>query len=169
MVVSLVAIYILMNVALPRYIVEGRSMQPIFDGQGNERVMVNRVEYLFVEPQRGDIVVMENPQDTSVYYIKRLIGLPGETVTMDSGRVFIDGEQIQEPYVLQLCQKTVCDDRTWELSINEYFVLGDNRNASHDSVAIGAVERQYIIGRAWIHYWPPQDWKFFPHHNYNSE
>ena len=165
-VVMIVALYTVINLALPRYIVEGRSMQPVFRGEGNERVIVSRIEYFFNDPQRGDIIVLENPDDVSVYYIKRVLGLPGETVRMEDGRVYINGEAIDEPYIPDLCHSTKCTHREWVLGANEYFVLGDNRNASHDSTAFGAIDRSLIVGRAWIHYWPPEDWKLFEHFDY---
>jgi len=160
------AVYTLVNLALPRYIVEGRSMQPIFSGAGDERVLVNRAEYFLRDPQRGDIIVLQNPSDPKVFYIKRVIGLPHEQISMENGVVFVDGQAITEPYVLALCGNSNCTGRTWQLGADEYFVLGDNRNASLDSVSFGAVPRQLIVGRAWLHYWPPREWKLFEHYEY---
>jgi signal peptidase I len=162
-----IAIYTLVNLALPRYKVEGRSMQPVFDGLGDERVIVNRFEYFVNEPERGDIIVLHNPQNHTEFFIKRLIGLPNETITMQAGQVFINGEALAEPYIADLCHAGRCEDREWILGEDQYFVLGDNRNASHDSVAFGPVDRSLLIGRAWIHYWPPENWKFFQHYKYS--
>lgn len=164
------AFYVLVNLALPRYLVEGRSMQPIFNGLGEERVVVNRLEYLITKPQRGDIVVLESPSDGSVFYIKRILGLPGETVSMDAGKVYVDGTPIDEPYVLELCSNTSrCDGKSWTLGAEDYFVLGDNRNNSHDSTAFGPIPYSLIVGRAWLHYWPPEEWKIFEHYDYQGE
>jgi signal peptidase I len=162
-------IYVLVNLALPRYLVEGRSMQPIFNGMGEERVIVNRLEYLISDPQRGDIIVLENPADHAVFYIKRILGLPGEIVTMEEGKVYIDGDPIDEPYIMELCSSSRCNDKTWTLGDDQYFVLGDNRNNSHDSTAFGPIERSLIVGRAWLHYWPPEEWKIFDHYAYSGQ
>ncbi len=162
----IVGLYTLVNLALPRYMVEGRSMQPLFNGEGSERVMVNRVDYYLQSPQRGDVVVMINPNNAEEYYIKRIIGLPHETVTMDEGQVKVNGVLLNESYIPTLCQNTRCTDREWILGADEFVVLGDNRNASHDSTAFGAIPRSLIVGRAWLHYWPPDEWKIFRHHEY---
>jgi signal peptidase I len=163
------ALYTLINLALPRYMVEGRSMQPVFSGIGNERVLVNRLEYYLNDPERGDIVVLHNPTNHAEYYIKRLIGLPGESVQLKDGQVYIDGRALDEPYIAELCQRSRCHDQTWRLEPDQYFVLGDNRNNSYDSASFGPISRDLIIGRAWINYWPPQEWQLFEHFTYQIE
>lgn len=160
------AIYTFVNLAIPRYAVAGESMQPIFDGSGQERVIVSRIDYILGDPQRGDIVVIDNPDNGDVPYIKRIIGLPGERVHMENGLVFINDSALDEPYVAELCSRSNCTDRDWVLGADQYFVLGDNRNASRDSVAFGPIERSTIIGRAWIRYWPPEGWGIFEHFDY---
>lgn len=165
-ILMVVAIYTLINLALPRYMVEGRSMQPVFTGVGNERVLVNRLEYYLNDPERGDIVVLHNPTNAQEYYIKRIIGLPGEVVSLQQGEVYIDGQVLAEPYIQELCRSSRCQNQEWILAENQYFVLGDNRNNSYDSASFGPITRDLIVGRAWINYWPPQEWQLFEHFDY---
>ncbi len=163
------AVVVGLNLAWPRYMVQGASMRPMFVGDGEERVMVNRLEYFINAPQRGDIVVLLNPQDEQTYYIKRLVGLPGEWVALVDGTVFINGVRLQEPYIERLCHATHCRYAEWQLGPNEYFVLGDNRNASHDSAVFGPVDRSMIVGRAWVHYWPPEEFQVIDHYQYKNK
>lgn len=166
-VLLIVALYTLVNLAIPRYAVEGQSMQPNFNGEGSERLIVNRVEYMLSDPQRGDIVVLDNPNG-GINLLKRIIGLPGETLHLKEGQVYIDGRPIEEPYILEQCNRQRCEDAEWVLGKDEYFVLGDNRNNSLDSSNFGPVDRSLIIGRAWIRYWPPDEWMIISHHNYQE-
>ncbi|MFP4323687.1 MAG: signal peptidase I [Anaerolineales bacterium] len=162
-------LFVAMNLAWPRYLVEGLSMRPMFEGTGNERVIVNRLEYFINPPQRGDVVVMLNPENLSTFYIKRLIGLPGERIALVDGVVFINGQRLQEPYIPQVCQASHCRFNEWQLGPNEYFVLGDNRNVSHDSAVFGPVQRSLLIGRAWINYWPPEEFQMIDHYAYKDK
>ena len=166
-VLMVIGIYTVVNLAIPRYAVEGKSMQPSFNGEGSERVIVSRLDYVLSDPKRGDIIVLNNPQGED-RYIKRIVGLPGEIVTMEDGQVYINGTILEEPYIMELCNRSRCNDREWLLGEDEYFVLGDNRNNCHDSVAFGAIPRSLIVGRAWIRYWPPSEWAIFEHHNYGN-
>lgn len=160
-----IAIYTLVNLAIPRYAVEGRSMQPSFNGEGDERVIVNRLEYLLRDPERGDIIVLNNPNGND-HYIKRIIGLPGDHLQMIEGKIYINDQPLEEPYIKELCSKSHCREQDWHLGPTQYFVLGDNRNNSHDSGVFGPIDRSKIIGRAWIRYWPPEEWNIFSHYDY---
>lgn len=162
----IVAIYTLVNLATARFVVEGHSMLPNFEG--NEYLIVSRFDYIIGDPQRGDIVVFHYPQNPERDFIKRVIGLPGEAVQMKNGLVFINGTPLDEPYVLDLCTSSTCKDQEWVLGEDDYFVLGDNRNASQDSVRFGPIHRSHIVGRAWIQYWPPSRWKIINHHEYGA-
>jgi len=153
----LLGIYTLVNLATARAIVEGESMQPNF--YTDQLIVVNRLVYYFNAPTRGDVIVLHDPEDPSQDFIKRLIGLPGEEVAIRAGRVYINGSLLDEPYIQAFC--SVCDG-TWELDADHYFVLGDNRPNSHDSHAFGPIDRRLIVGRAWIRYWPPQDFSIIP-------
>lgn len=162
----IVAIYTLVNLATSRYVVEGQSMLPNF--QGDEYLIVNRFEYLFRDPKRGDIVIFHYPENPDRDFIKRVVGLPGETVRIENGQIFVNDVPLDEPYVLDLCNRSNCRFREWEVGEDEYFVLGDNRNSSQDSISFGPVDRSFIVGRAWIKYWPPSEWDIIDHHQYGD-
>jgi signal peptidase I len=152
------AIYALVNLATVRFIVEGPSMQPTF--HTGQVLMISRANYLFANPHRGEIVVFNAPDKPADEppYIKRVIGLPGETVEIRDQQVYIDGKRLNEPYINEPCQPSHCPDRTWQLGANEYFVMGDNRNHSQDSRSFSQVKRERIIGEALVRYWKPEDW-----------
>ena len=142
-----------MDTLLPRYVVDGASMEPTFST--SERVIVDRVTMLLGGPSRGDVIVLDSPRQDELL-IKRVIGLPGETVTVQAGRVSINGTLLEEPYVREFCTYPSCDG-TWELGPDEYFVLGDNRSHSLDSHSFGPVQRSAIKGVARLRYWPPDE------------
>ncbi len=108
--------------------------------------------YLFQRPQRGDIVVFRFPNDPSRDFIKRVIGLPGETVEVRNGQVYINGQPLDEPYLRERPSYTF---QPVTVPPGHYFVLGDNRNNSSDSHIWGVVPESNIIGKAWFSYWPP--------------
>lgn len=153
--IQLVLIVILVRVGmdtfLPRYVVDGASMQPNF--HTSERLIVDRVSMLLSGPARGDVIVLDSPRDDELL-LKRVIGLPNETITLESGRVYINGNALDEPYIADFCMYQSCNG-TWELGPDEYFVLGDNRSHSLDSHTFGPVNRDSIIGVARVRYWPP--------------
>jgi signal peptidase I len=133
--------------------VEGTSMMPALTDQ--ERIFINKFTYRFGPGniERGDLVVFWFPLDRSKSYIKRVIALPGDTVHIDEGAVYVNGAPLDEPYVpneyrdhQSLAPETVPPDN--------YFVLGDHRSSSNDSRAWGTVERKYIYGKAVFVYWP---------------
>ena len=157
-IILIAAIYALVNLATVRFIVEGPSMQPtFFTGQV---LMISRVNYLFATPQRGQVIVFNAPNQPpdEPPYIKRVIGLPGETVEIRDTKVYINGKELNEPYINEPCEPGRCPNRTWQLGDDEYFFMGDNRNHSSDSRSFGAVKRERVIGEALIRYWPPQNW-----------
>lgn len=156
--VFLVAVYTLLEMALPRSVVLSISMQPSL--VESQRLIISRVSYLIGQPERGEIVVFNAPnaRPDEPPLIKRLIGLPGETLEFRDGAVYINGVKLDEPYIKESCRQAMCPNRVWQLGPEEYFFMGDNRNRSHDSRAFGAVHRQQIIGRAILRYWPPEVW-----------
>jgi signal peptidase I len=158
-IVFIFVVYVLVELAAPRFLVEGPSMEPTF--WTDQRLIISRVNYLVGEPERGDIVVFNSPGSRigDAPLIKRLIGLPGETIEMKEKLLYINGVQIDEPYIKEVCT-TRCQDKLWVLGANEYFVMGDNRNHSNDSRAFDQIQRSQIIGEALIRYWPPQDWAY---------
>lgn len=142
----------LVNLSCGRFVVEGTSMAPNFET--GQFILVSRVHYLLEPPQRGDIIVFhyrDNPEDD---YIKRVIGLPGETVELREQQVYINGIRLDEPYLQEPCTPRACPDRTWVLGADEFFVMGDNRNHSTDSRAFGPILRRHIIGQALLRYYP---------------
>ena len=156
------------EVAKP-YRIPSSSMEPTLhcakpaDGcrsRVSDRIIANRLVYRFHEPERGDIIVFDAPPkveaacNASGAYIKRIIGLPGETVSMRTGRVFINGVLLGEPYLRATYRGN--ESGSWgRVPRDEYFVLGDNRSMSCDSRRWGSVPRDRIIGRAEATYWPP--------------
>jgi signal peptidase I len=138
--------------------IKGDSMRPNF--QDGEFLLADKITYRFHEPKRGDVIVFQAPLSPDEEYIKRIIGLPGEKVTIKEGKVFIDGKVLNEPYIPKSFYTGggMFAKEGLELIIpsNHYFVLGDNRPASSDSRAWGFVSKKSITGRAWIIYWPPE-------------
>ena len=102
----------------------------------------------------GDIVVLDEPSDGGRHFLKRLVGLPGETVTFDEGLMLIDGKRLAEPYLGGLPAVMGLNFTEWNLRQGEYFVLGDNRFHSTDSRVLGPISLKDIVGKAWFRYWP---------------
>jgi signal peptidase I len=153
-----IAVYALLEMAAPRSVVLSTSMQPnLVEGQ---RLLVSRVSYMFTQPQRGDIVVLEpngyTPDQDRL--IKRLIGLPGEKIEFRKQSVYINDTKLVEAYLKEPCQIAYCPDQRWNLGLDEYFFMGDNRNQSRDSRVFGAIHRKQIVGRAVLRWWPPAEW-----------
>ncbi len=133
--------------------VEGTSMMPSLVDQ--ERIFINKFSYRFglADVHRGDTVVFYFPRDTSKSYIKRVIGEPGDRIEIRRGRVFVNGAEIDEPYVPQEYRDRVSMD-AMVVPEGEYFVLGDHRSSSNDSRTWGTVPIKYIYGKAVFVYWP---------------
>jgi signal peptidase I len=131
--------------------VEGTSMAPLLSDQ--ERIFINKFVYRFEPIQRRDVVVFWYPLDRSKSFIKRVIGLPGESVEIRQGVVYVDGHVIQEPYVPPQ-YADMSDFGPVRVPRDSYFVMGDHRISSNDSRVFGAVASEYIYGRAVFAYWP---------------
>lgn len=132
------------------FYVKGASMEPSF--YDNEYLVIDEISYRFKEPLRGEIVVFKYPRDPKQFFIKRIIGLPGETVQVTGNEVFINGEKIDEPYLTPGTETK--GEIVMTLQSDEFFVLGDNRGFSLDSRSFGPLNRDYIVGRTWIRGWP---------------
>lgn len=151
-----VALAVRFFIAAP-YIVSGASMEPTFDNF--HYLIIDRLTYDFDEPQRGDVIVFDLPQNTSRALIKRVIGLPGETVDLRGNSVFIlndahpDGFRLDEPY---LDQANLGGSSNMKVTLgpDQYFVLGDNRKVSADSRLWGVLPREDIVGRVFIRLFP---------------
>lgn len=146
-------IFLIMRALVQNYRIQGYSMEPNLHEQ--QYLIVNKVAYYLGEPQRGDIIVFEYPNGPETDYIKRVIGVPGDTVECRPNEILVNGQVIDEPYQPHPWTYT-CLPQT--LGEDEYFVLGDNRSQSSDSHKWGPLERKFIIGKAWISYWPMETW-----------
>lgn len=167
--------FFVVQAMLQNYQVLGESMEPnLHSGQ---HVIVNKAAYmsvdvdklskfipfyevdegselhLFGEPQRGDVVVVVSPQPSGKRLVKRVVGVPGDTLEIEDGVLTINGQAIDEPYVLGIPR----DRDPLRIPAGHYFVLGDNRPQSNDSNNFGPVHRNQIIGKAWLAYWPPEE------------
>jgi len=146
----LVSFFIILFVYQPVK-VEGGSMEPGLEDQ--ERIFINKLVYRLESIERGDIVVFRYPRDTRKSFIKRVVGLPGDHIHIAYGHVFVNEEQLPEPYV----PSDYLDARSYSdivVPSNCYFVLGDHRSMSNDSRDFGPVMRSYIYGKAVFGYWP---------------
>lgn len=137
-----------------RTYVSGSSMENTLSHGDN--LIVYKITYRFSDPKRYDIIVFPFRYQEDVYYIKRIIGLPGETVQIRDGEIYIDGEILYESYGREVMKSAGLAAEPVTLGEDEYFVLGDNRNDSTDSrdPNVSLIHRDEIIGRAWIRIWP---------------
>lgn len=155
--IVLVLTYLVIVYVGQRTEVSGSSMEPtLTDG---DNLIVDKISYRFNEPERFDIIVFPFQYQEDTYYIKRIIGLPGETVQIDeAGVIYINGEVLQESYGREIisADKIGIAAEPITLGADEYFVLGDNRNHSSDSriPEVGNIKKDQIIGRAWLRIWP---------------
>lgn len=129
----------------------GQSMEPNL--HDDQHLLIEKVTYRFGEPERGDVIVID-VDHAEIPLIKRVIGLPGETVEIRASQLFIDGQPIDEPYLSGVLQR---DYGPTTVPEDHVFVMGDNRNNSNDSRYFGAVPLDKVLGRAWVSYWPLQD------------
>jgi signal peptidase I len=156
-------IFIVINALTGRFRIEGPSMKPTL--HEGEYLIISKIVYKLHAPQRGDIIVFHHPQDPTRDLIKRIVGLPGEEVEILNGQVHINGEALEEPYVTNWGGRT----SRQQLGPDEYFVLGDNRPNSDDSRSWGGLAREMIVGKAWLAYWPPEDWGLVPHYSHTQD
>ncbi|MFM2339632.1 MAG: hypothetical protein RLZZ360_268 [Candidatus Parcubacteria bacterium] len=157
-----IVIPIRLFVAQP-FIVSGASMDDTFES--GQYLIVDQVSYKLHEPKRGDVIIFRYPKDPSKFFIKRVIGLPGDTVTIESSTVTIkneanpEGFTLDEPYIKSMRNRS---DMTETLGEREYFVMGDNRDQSSDSRVWGVLQEERIIGRAFVRLFPPNTFDYLP-------
>ena len=133
------------------FYVEGASMEPSFHSK--EYLIIDEISYRFTNPQRGEVVVLRYPRDPRQFFIKRIVGLPGERIKLEEGVVHVNGKPLEERYLSDLnLSKTSMNELV--LGSDEYFVMGDNRANSLDSRSFGPISRREVVGRAWIRGWP---------------
>lgn len=144
------AIFVVLFLFQP-FKVEGTSMYP--ELQDDERIIVNKLVYRIADIERGDVVIFRFPKDTRKSFIKRVVGLPGETVEIRDGITYVDGVALDEPYVPDAYRTK---ERMSPVTVPEdgYFVMGDHRTTSNDSRAWGCVGREFVYGRADLRCWP---------------
>ena len=153
-------IFLLMRQVVQNYRIESHSMEPNFsEGQF---ILVNKLAYVLGEPNRGDVLVFHNPNNVEEDYIKRIIGLPGDTLSIGESHVYINGEPLDEPYIAYEIRPT---EQFGPIVIepNSLFVMGDNRPNSSDSRRFGQLSQDLIVGRAWLRVWPPDKWGLISH------
>lgn len=153
--VVLCAAYLIITYVGQRTQVSGSSMETTLSDGDN--LLVDKITYRFSEPKRFDIIVFPFQYDTDTYYIKRIIGMPGETVQIDyDGNIYINGSLLEESYGREVIQNPGRAAEPITLGEDEYFVMGDNRNNSSDSrdPSVGNIHRKDIIGRARVRIWP---------------
>ena len=160
------AVWLVITFVGQRTEVEGASMENTLHNGDN--LIVDKLSYRFHDPERFDIIVFPFQFQDNTYYIKRIIGLPGETVQiMDDGRIYINGEKLEENYGMEVIKPETIGRAAEpiELGDDEYFVMGDNRNNSSDSRTdmVGNIKRENIIGKAWLRIWPVSDFGGLQH------
>jgi signal peptidase I len=152
-----VLLFVGINAISARIRVDGYSMEPTL--HTGEFVIVNRLSYQIGSPKIGDVIVFHYPRDPQQEYIKRIIGLGGDTVRVEGGNVYVDGQRLNEPYIAA----PPAYQNTWQVPEDSLFVLGDNRNNSSDSHNWGFVPMNYVVGKAIAVYWPPENWGLITH------
>ncbi len=156
-IILVAVISFLFRVVLQTTVIRYASMEPAL--QEEQRIFVNKIVYSFHEPDRGDVIIFDPPFESEEPFIKRVIGLPGESIEIKQGTVYIhkngNAFLLDEPYVKEPIANTFKGDLIPE---NEYFVMGDNRNNSSDSRTGWTAKREDIIGKAWLSIWPPDSW-----------
>ena len=160
------AVWLVITFVGQRTEVEGASMENTLHNGDN--LIVDKLSYRFHDPERFDIIVFPFQFQDNTYYIKRVIGLPGETVQiMDDGSIYINGEKLEENYGMEVIKPETIGRAAEpiELGDDEYFVMGDNRNNSSDSRTdmVGNIKRENIIGKAWLRIWPVSDFGVLQH------
>lgn len=149
-----ILIFLAIHFTVQNYQISGPSMQNTL--HSGQFVLVNKLAYLFHEPERGDVIVFHEPDQPGRDLIKRVIGLPGDKIVLDGSTVTVDGVQLNEPYITQKYNPGAMNQT---VPAGEYFVLGDNRPVSEDSRYFGFVPKDYIVGKAILVYWPLNQWQ----------
>lgn len=144
--------------------VDGQSMEPNF--HNGEYILTDKISYRIHKPNRGDVVVFHSPQDEKVDFIKRIVGIPGDTIKVSAGHIYLNGIKLNESYVNDpgkvLAGRFLREGAEIEVPLGQYFVMGDNRNHSSDSREWGLVTSGGIVGRAFFRYWPLSEFGLVP-------
>jgi len=178
-IIAVVVVFIFRQFLFSPFIVDGRSMEPSFET--NERVIVNLLIYRFGEPKFGDVVVFDVPEQNR-RFIKRIIGVPGDKISVEGDQLYINDQLVTEPYLTAAIRDSMEHGETYNgvggrfdfpndsiidnvVPEGKYFVLGDNRSDSTDSRIIGYVNKEELIGRADVIFWPMDKVQFVKHYN----
>jgi len=162
--IVLICTFLLVRFVVQRTEVVGSSMENTLSN--GDQLFVEKLSYRFSEPKRFDVVVFPFRYEEKIFYIKRIIGLPGETVQIDEeGNILIDGEILKESFGKEVIENPGLAYRPIVLGEDEYFVLGDNRNDSSDSrdPSVGNIKRDELIGKAWLRIWPFSEFGWISH------
>lgn len=162
--IVLMVTYLMIHYVGQRTQVQGESMKPTL--LNGDNLIVDKITYRFNDPKRFDIIVFPFQYKENTYYIKRIIGLPGETIQITTdGIIYIDGEELKEGYGKEVILDPGNAYNPITLGDDEYFVLGDNRNNSSDSrsSSVGVIKRDSIVGRAWLRIWPFSEFGILKH------
>jgi signal peptidase I len=146
-------LFFTINASLQASIVEDVSMLPTL--VAGQRIIIVKIFYYFSEPKRGDIIIVHPPIDQEREFVKRLVGLPGDTIEVKDHLVYVNNISLNEPY---LKDRPAYSYGPFTVPDNNYFLLGDNRNNSADSHLNWTVTRDEIVGKAWLRIWPPDKW-----------
>ena len=158
------AISALFQVTVASFKVYGTSMLPTV--RPGEYIMVSKAAHFFHPPERGEVIVFHSPQDPNSDLIKRIIAVPGDTIEIKDGTVFVNDTPLAEPYTREPPNYSYPHQK---IMAGDYFVLGDNRNNSSDSHKGWTVPGDNIIGKSWITYWPPHEWKILKHYYLDAD
>lgn len=162
-IIVFVGVYIIITFVGQRTSVVGESMESTL--HNGDQIVIDKFSYRFREPKRFDIVVFPYRMNPEMYYIKRIIGLPGEKVQIKNKKIYINGAELKENFGKEPILKYGVADQPIIVQKDEYFVMGDNRNNSSDSreMDVGNIERKDIVGRAWLRIWPLNKFGFLKH------
>jgi signal peptidase I len=150
-------LFVVINLLTARIRVDGMSMEPTL--HNGEFIIVNKMAYRLGKPSLGDVIVFHPPRSPEQEYIKRIIGLPGDQVVISAGKVVVNGQKLDEPYIAAPPRY----EGNWSVPEDSLFVLGDNRNNSQDSHSWGTVTLDAVVGKAVFVYWPPTVWGIIEH------
>lgn len=161
MILIFLVVFAAVQFSVQSFRVDGPSMQPSYEE--GQFIMVNKLTYRFGDPQRGDVIIFDPPFSSEYPFIKRVIGLPGELVQIENGKIYIDGNLLDESPDMGEPNRDV----SVFVPEDSYFVLGDHRDNSRDSTESWTVPRENIVGKSWIGYWPPSEWGLSPDYSYD--
>jgi signal peptidase I len=147
-----IAIYFIYGFIAQPFLVQGASMEPNFSS--GDYLLVDELSYRLRPPARGEVVVFRNPANEAEFFIKRIIGLPHDEILINNGRLFINGQAVEETYLPS--NIPLQDNLRLRLRNDEYFVMGDNRSQSYDSRSWGPLKQRELVGVVRLRFWPPQ-------------